>query len=322
VAKAAQQQRMITLTQKRTAQAIVNIFETSAVTGNYGLVTLIAGDTGHLTFGRSQTTLGSGNLGKLLTLYCTNPGARFASELTPFLPRFVTRDFTLDTETHLHNLLRASADDHVMREMQDEFFDQAYWRVAEAAADKSGIITPLGVAVVYDSTVHGSGEMIRDRTTRASDDIGDIGEREWIGAYVTTRRKWLATSKRDDLRATVYRMDAFQRLIELEQWGLELPLVVRGQEISMLTLNGLPAGCYDGPQPGARPLAVQTPLARGLDVRLVQLGLSAAGLDIRADGVFGRNSADHVRAYQTAHGLPSTGVADLALVAQLTAPYV
>jgi chitosanase len=117
----------------------------------------------------------------------------------------------------------------------------------------------------------------------------------------------------------VYRMDAFQRRIELDQWGLELPLVVRGQEISTLTLNATPIGCYDGPQPGTRSLAVQTPLARGLDVRLVQLGLSAAGADIKADGVFGRNSADHVRAYQIANGMPGMGVADVALIAQLAA---
>ena len=49
---------MLTITQKKTAQAIINIFETGVVLGNYGQVTLIDGDTGHLTFGRSQTTLG------------------------------------------------------------------------------------------------------------------------------------------------------------------------------------------------------------------------------------------------------------------------
>ncbi len=310
---------MITATQQRTAQAIVNIFETSSVAGNYGLVTLIAGDTGHLTFGRSQTTLGSGNLAELLHRYCDNPGARFAAQLQPFLTRFVDEDFSLDSETHLHNILRATADDHVMRETQDVFFDQVYWQPAEQSADALGVATPLGMAVVYDSSVHGSWDRMRDSTTKAAGKINAIGERAWITAYVQTRRDWLSKSARSDLRATVYRMDAFQRLIELNQWGLELPLVVREQEISVLTLNATPTGCYDGPQPGSRSLAVQTPLARGLDVRLVQLGLSAWGADINADGVFGRNSADHVRAYQINHGMPGTGVADVALIAELTA---
>ena len=40
--------------QKKTTQAIVNIFETSQPLGDYGKVTLLAGDSGHLTYGRSQ----------------------------------------------------------------------------------------------------------------------------------------------------------------------------------------------------------------------------------------------------------------------------
>ena len=79
------------------------------------------------------------------------------------------------------------------------------------------------------------------------------------------------------------------RLIDLGMWGLELPLVVRGAEIPMTTLSGLPPGAYDGPQPGTRDLAFQTgTLLRGLDVRLVQLALSERGADVCADGVFGR----------------------------------
>ena len=57
---------MLTPTQKQTAQSIVNLFETGSVLGDYGSVTVIAGDTGHLTFGRSQTTLPSGNLLNLM----------------------------------------------------------------------------------------------------------------------------------------------------------------------------------------------------------------------------------------------------------------
>ena len=56
----------VTATQAATIKAIVNFFETGHVLGDYGQVTVLAGDTGHLTFGRSQTTLGSGNLHKLL----------------------------------------------------------------------------------------------------------------------------------------------------------------------------------------------------------------------------------------------------------------
>jgi chitosanase len=308
---------MLTPTQKKTAQAIINIFETSAVLGDYGNVTVINGDTGHLTFGRSQTTLGSGNLHDLLQRYCGNPGARFGARLATYLDRFADQDYTLDDDLQLHNVLRATADDPVMRDTQDLFFDQVYWQPAQRTADQKGITTPLGVAVIYDSTVHGSWARMRDRTTQQFGDIATLGEQGWISAYVQTRHDWLATHSRADLRATVYRMDAFRRLIDQGYWGLELPLVVRGAEISSASLSATPPGCYEGPQPGSRPLALQSPLARGLDVRLVQLALSDQGANIKADGIFGKTSVGLLKEYQTAHGLPATGVADAALIAQL-----
>jgi chitosanase len=309
----------LTPTQVATAQAIVNLFETGAVLGDYGNVTLIPGDTGHLTFGRSQTTLGSGNLGKLLQQYCANPGAVFGERLAPYLPRFAAIDLTLDEDTKLHNVLRATADDRIMRETQDRFFDTAYWQPAHKAAARLGIMAPLGVAVVYDSHVHGSWGAMRDRTTAAVGTPAAAGERAWIAEYVKQRRQWLAGSTRDDLRATVYRMDAFQRLIANDMWALPLPLVVRGREISTLTLAALPPNCYDGPAPGSRVIGLTTPLMRGLDVRRVQLALSDRDVDIRADGIYGQTSERLVKAFQGTQGMPPTGILDPATILSLVA---
>jgi chitosanase len=310
---------MLTATQQKTAKAIVNLFETSSVLGNYGGVTVLDGDTGHLSFGRSQTTLGSGNLYQLLQRYCANPGARFGAALQPFLPRFENKDFSLDHEQHLHNILRASADDHVMRETQDVFFDQVYWQPAQRLANQRGITTPLGVAVVYDSSVQGSWKLIQDRTNAQAGSLQSLGENAWIAAYVNTRRQWLGSHTRSDLRATVYRMEVFKRLIELNAWGLELPLVVRGEEVSLATLNATPRNCFDGPQPGSRALALQSPLLSGLDVRLLQLGLSREGIDVMADGVFGQGSVTAIKTYQKNQGLPASGIADAALITRLLA---
>ena len=68
---------------------------------------------------------------------------------------------------------------------------------------------------------------------------------------------------------------------------------------------------------GSRPLAVGSPIMRGLDVRRLQLGLSLRGVDIKADGLFGQTSARCIKAWQAKNGLPATGVADIAQVAQL-----
>lgn len=308
----------VTVTQARTIQAIVNLFETGQVRGDYGGVTVIAGDTGHLTFGRSQTTLGSGGLHGLLGRYCENAGARFGVRLGSCLPALDARDPALDCDLKLHNVLRASADDPVMRDTQDEFFDETYYQPAMVTASHAGINEPLGKAVVYDSFVHGSWDSVREKVPGTPE---SRGERAWVRDYVAARRNWLATHSRADLRATIYRVDALARLMDLDMWGLELPLVVRGAEISTLTLAAQPHGCYDGPQPGTRALALETSaaLARGLDVRLVQLALSERGVDIRADGVFGRSTADCVARFQHEEALPITGVADAALVRRLAA---
>jgi len=145
----------------------------------------------------------------------------------------------------------------------------------------------------------------------------EAGERAWMARYVERRRAWLGGHSRSDLRATVYRMDAFQRLIDQGRWGLELPLVVRGAEISTDTLAADPPGCYDGPPPGSRTLSVARPLMRGLDVRRLQLGLSERGMSLGADGVFGQTTQRILRGYQLAMGLPATGVAEPALIGEL-----
>ena len=306
----------LTVTQAQAAKAIVNLFETGAVRGDYGQVTLLPGDTGRLTYGRAQTTLGSGNLDVLIERYCAAAGARFGARLRTWLPALAARSPAADTDQKLHNVLRACADDPVMRDVQDAFFDEMYWEPAVRAATRMGMRSPLGVAVVYDGWVHGAWGLLRDRTS-AGGTLLKVGEHEWIHHYVRTRREWLATHPNALLRQTVYRMDAFERLITLDAWSLPLPLVVRGAEISTASLVGLPPGCYDGPEPGSRELGVRTPLQRGLDVRLVQLALSDQGCDVRADGIFGNGTAKFIRAFQRTNDLPETGVADVGLIRRL-----
>jgi chitosanase len=308
---------MLTSTQIKTAQSILNIFETGEVCGDYGNVTVINGDTGHLTFGRSQTTLGAGGLFELLQRYCNNSGARFTSRLRPYLARLEAKDLTLDNDLKLHNILRATADDPVMRDTQDLFFDQEYWQPAARAAQAFGITCALGFAIVYDGYVQGAWAKMRDRTIQEEGNFITLGEQDWLSAYVKVRRAWLAASNRPDLPHTVYRMDSFQRLIDQGYWGLELPLVVRDVEISLASLAATPRGCYDGPHPGSRSLSLESPMLRGLDVRLVQLALSGFGADIKADGIYGKTSVKRVKEYQIQSGLPVTGVADIPLITVL-----
>ena len=148
-----------TATQVRTIQGIVNLFETGSILGDYGQVTIIPGDTGHLTFGRSQTTLGSGGLYLLLRRYCGNAGARFGSRLAAYLDRIAAPDVSLDRNLPLHNILRATADDPVMRDTQDSSLtpSSSNQRCVRRAALASPTLWAAPSSTIRSSTVPGSG---------------------------------------------------------------------------------------------------------------------------------------------------------------------
>lgn len=224
--------------QKAAAQAIVNIFETGCVRGDYGNVTLLEGDTGRLTYGRSQTTIASGNLFKLIRDYIGEPGAAYAAAFLPYLPELKAKAPELDRDATFRALLEKAGADPVMQRVQDRFFDRVYWRPAVRAARRRNIAEPLGVAVVYDSHIHGSWGRVRRLTDEALGDAAESAdEQTWIERYVAVRRAWLASRRNRLLRKTVYRMDAFQQLIDENQWALALPFEVRGVRISASSLG-------------------------------------------------------------------------------------
>lgn len=315
---------MLTELQKRTAQAIVNIFETGRVRGEYGQVTLLRNDTGHLTYGRAQTTLASGNLYLLVKSYTDSPGAQFATPLRPYLDRLEDRDLRLDNDMTLRGLLREAGDDPVMRATQDQFFDQQYWSPSQRAANALSISAALGLAVVYDSHVHGSWQRLRDRTVARHGAAAAIGEQTWVTRYVEVRREWLATHANTLLRRTVYRMDAFRQLITAGNWDLRLPFQVRGVAVTAASL-GAPQPPPDSPdvvapgQPSTptalsgasdepRLLRLRSPFLQGDDVRAIQNALVRAGLNVGVDGVFGTDTERAIQQFQEQHDLTVDGI--------------
>ena len=215
---------MLTEAQKRAAQGIVNVFETGKIAGDYGAIAVIPGDTGHLSYGRSQVTLGSGSLAKLLDRYCADPKALQRGALVHYLKATAAKDFALDNDPTFKALLKQAGLDPVMRAVQDAFFDEGWWNPAVAACAKLGFTTALGTAVVYDSHIQGSWPIVRDLTSTALG--GVLTEKPWIARYVNTRWNWLATHKITALHATVYRMQTFEDLIVGDCWDLALPFTI------------------------------------------------------------------------------------------------
>ncbi len=302
---------------KKAAKAIVNVFETGSPLGDYGKVTLLKGDSGRLTYGRSQTTIASGNLHLLIAKYCEAEDAQFADELKGYLEGLATKAAALDTDAELHAVLREAGDDPVMRFVQDEFFDRVYWNPSSRSAANLNIKSGLGVGVVYDSNIHGSWRARRNETTGEDDVTPDsIGEQVWIERYIQVRRNWLV-GKGGLLARTVYRMDAFTALIDTGNWELGLPFRVRGVEITEdLLLDSTPvraSAVADVEGVGDRVLRVTDPMTRGDDVKAVQQALVDKGHSVSVDGFYGRGTAGVVRQFQADYNASAAAWEQLAV---------
>ena len=299
---------MLTELQKKAAQAIINIFETGSVLGKYDSVVSVAGDPGGLTYGAKQTTINSGNLHLLIKAYTEAEGALFAEELRPYLSRLKNKDQSLNRNATLHSILRQAGQEPVMIQEQDAFFDRVYWTPALNSATAINIQTALGIAVVFDSITHGSWGLIRDRTTNKFGNISSIGEKNWIKNYVNVRRDWLANHSIQILHLTVYRMDAFKKVIQADNWELNLPFTVRGLVIDEDTMT--PTISSPG-IPASRLLSLTSPPMTGADVREVQQALIAKGFNLGesgADGIFGPATDAAVRVFQERQNLRVDGI--------------
>lgn len=300
---------MVTDLQKKTAQAIVNIFETGRVRGDYGMVTQLEGDRGHLTYGRSQTTLASGNLYLLIKAYCERKEAALGGELSGYLPALKKIDLRLDGDQKLQRLLAEAGDDPVMRDVQDAFFDRVYWNPAIKRCEAMDLQSALSVTVIYDSVIHGSVQRMIERTNEQLGSPIAAGERTWIAGYVGERRNWLAGHKNALLRRTVYRMEAFDRQIDAENWDLRLPVRVRGVEIREEDFaESAPAVRAWAGDKNESILCKTSPLTIGRDVKAIQEALQRQGFDIEADGKFGKKTEEAVRQFQRKNGLAEDGI--------------
>jgi len=226
---------------KREIEQIINIFETGSAQGDYSNVTVMHGDSGGLTYGKSQTTLNSGNLYILIKKYIDFYSNKEIedSELNIkvkalenfFLPRLKVKDQELNNCECFKNILRyLGKNDYNMKIVQDTFFDEAYFNPALSISRKLGLVLPLSVAVVYDSTIQGSFATVRKLFPEVPPLYGG-DEKKWTIAYVKARYSWLA-SKQPPLKLTTYRMEAFKKLINEDNWGLVTPFVVRGIKIT------------------------------------------------------------------------------------------
>lgn len=223
----------LTESQKRIIESVINCFETGTADGDYACISIYA-DGPHnikqITYGRSQTTE-YGNLRLLVSRYVAANG-KYSAAMAPFADKVGSVPLT-DNADFKALLRKAGKEDPVMRNIQDGFFDQVYFKPAVAWADKEGFTLPLSALIIYDSFIHSGSilwpirQMFPECTPKGGGD-----EKKWISQYTKARNKWLENHSRPAVRSSAYRTKDLLKMIAAENWQLEkLPVVANGVKV-------------------------------------------------------------------------------------------
>lgn len=234
----------ITEQQYQRINGVLNVFETGSVRGDYSNVTVYkdggGGQYTQITYGKAQTTQ-DGNLDKLLRMFVSAAHAGEPTRLSDAqietiakaIPTKDNRD--LPADENFKCLLRRAGDCSLMRDIQDRFFDEVYFKPAYNWWKVNGFTEALSLLVIYDSFIH-SGSIRSDIRSKFSEvpPISGGDERAWIAAYVKARRDWLNRYKNDPghklhiLAATTYRMDTMESAMRANNWDLSQPVNANG----------------------------------------------------------------------------------------------
>lgn len=220
----------LTSTQKSIIERVVNCFETGKPDGDYGCISIHADgphDIRQITYGRSQTTE-YGKLRELVRMYVDAQGTN-SSDLQPYVDRIGSEEL-VDNPAFKNLLRRAGREDVLMRRIQDQFFDAAYFAPAMKWADDHTFTLPLSALVIYDSFIH-SGSILWIIRQKFQENPPDLGgeEKKWITSYLRARHEWLSRHRRLAVRASAYRTLDLEREVTRANWNLaKVPIMANG----------------------------------------------------------------------------------------------
>lgn len=216
------QNALLSLPEERRIRAIVNVIEYGSPDPKYDRLIVIADD---IYYGQTQSSLRAGALLLLVNEYIERNGAQLRTRFLSYLARIEAKDATLTGDESFLALLREAASDPAMIDAQEAQFRHRYLASAFREAERIGIRTPLGVAVVFESRMHGSWNMIRDRTQHELEGTpaSGVDERQWVTAYLRNRKRWLETHRFELLRASSWRSATLLELAESGNWELLPP---------------------------------------------------------------------------------------------------
>ena len=211
-------------------QQILNAFETGKADGDYGAISVFNDGPGNIkqyTVGKSQTTE-FGNLRELLRRYIDNKGI-YADGFRKYAVRIGNKP-SIYKDSVFEELIKKSALDPIMRNTQDSFFDDVYWKPALKFFNDNEFTLPLSLLVIYDTAIHSGPALNSPRSMmtilrKRFNEVPPVkggDEKAWVEAYVNARHSWLANhSSRPILRKTIYCTNTFKQLIADNNWDLK-----------------------------------------------------------------------------------------------------
>lgn len=181
---------------------------------------------------RKQVTLSrgftqdGGNLWKVIQRYIDKNGQN-----SDFFKKYKNKmsDGNLWQDKTFINTLIKSGGEQVMKDSQDEIFNEVYLGPAIKWADINGFKEVLSIGVIVDSYLH-SGRMTPKLIERFPEKKPVLGgnEKVWIKSYLQQRLAWFKRAT-DELHTCMFRPEFFLGEIEKNNWNLSCPLTVKGK---------------------------------------------------------------------------------------------
>jgi chitosanase len=215
---------LLNLPQERRIYSLINIFETGNTDPNFSRTYSVGDDLKYGLF-----SLKAGTLETLVKRYINSPDANYSAELSAYLARLTERDSSLVSDDRFKALLVKVGSDPAMSRSHFQFFREVYFSRAYREAVKLDVNTPLGIAVIYDSLVHGNWPRLRNKTNEMlnGSPADGISEKEWIVQYLKNRINWLDNHRYKVIQKTSWRPKAFFELAEYGNWNLLPPIKIK-----------------------------------------------------------------------------------------------
>lgn len=226
--------------------SITSIFESGRPGGNPAAYQTY--DSGIISYGKHQATLASGSLGRVLQAYFRRSSSPTSLVLQQeYAARVAQKDAALREDGRFKELLLQAATEQAMNEAQDEIFEQNFYQPAINQARQYNVVTPLGLACLYDTQIQGGLSILLPRVTEAlggkiggTGTTGIIDEPTWIRTFLRLREERLLrlaeqSEARGDqtnaraLRTSTFRVTELRKLLDANNLYLTGELLVRGQ---------------------------------------------------------------------------------------------